>query len=84
MPHLHFYVASRGINLEGKYKAGLKSTPLHKKHLFARDKQSIVRAFTYIRDERKAGRLVVKGRTVVIVANMHVWVCFQYGSESFR
>ena len=54
------------MEAEGKY-VGLKSTPLHKKHLFARDKQSIVRTFTYIRDECKAGRLVVKGRTV---ANM--------------
>ena len=45
------------MEAEGKY-VGLKSTPLHKKHLF--DKQSIVRTFTYIRDERKARRLVFK------------------------
>ena len=55
--------------MEGKYE-GLQSTPLHKQHLFARDKESIVRAFTYFRDERKAGRVVVKGQTITIVANM--------------
>ena len=71
VPHLHFCVTSRGLHIhtEGKYE-GLQSTPLHKQHLFARDKESIVRAFTYFRDERKAGRVVVKGRTITIVANM--------------
>ena len=78
VPHLHFYMMSRISNMEGKYE-GLQSTSLYKNICLLVTKQSIVRALTSICDECKTGRVVVKGRTVKIVANM-----FGLASSMFR